>query len=209
VTARREQQWITIGVKDQGPGISKDRVDSVLQGHGMAVARALGEQHGGRLAVESAPGAGATFLVYLRHAAVIQRQPPRTASPAADRSTTPHRSRILVADDDPDLRDIVTEALEANGFTVFAAADGQEALDVLSAQDVDLAVLDLQMPRRSGQDVISEVRNGGRQPDLPVVVLTGSLDERQPHALGADVLLTKPTDLRRLVSEIRSLLERS
>ncbi len=204
VTARRENQWIAIGIKDQGPGIEKGRVNSVLQGHGMAVSKALVEQHGGRLAIESAPGAGATFLVYLRHAPASRAPAPRTERPPG-----PQRGRILVADDDPDLRDIVTEALEANGFSVLAAADGQEALDVLSAEDVDLAVLDLQMPRRTGQEVIKEVRNGGRQPDLPVVVLTGSLDERQSHALGADVLLTKPTDLRRLVSEIRSLLERS
>jgi signal transduction histidine kinase/CheY-like chemotaxis protein len=211
VTARREPRWIAIGVEDQGPGISKDRVNSVLQGHGMAVTKALVEQQGGRLAVESAPGAGATFFIYLRHAPASRAQAPRT-SPAeeyeAEPLPPPQRSRILVADDDPDLRDIVTEALEANGFTVFAAADGQEALDVLSAEDVDLAVLDLQMPRRTGQEVIKEVRHGDRQPHLPVVVLTGSLDEREPHALGANVLLTKPTDLRRLVAEVRSLLER-
>ncbi len=84
---------------------------------------------------------------------------------------------------------------EADGVTVFAAADGQEALDILAAEEVDLAVLDLQMPRRTARDVNREVRNEERHPNVPVVVLTGSLDERHPHAFGADVLLTETDEL--------------
>jgi signal transduction histidine kinase/CheY-like chemotaxis protein len=205
VSAWPEKGMVVLAVRDQGPGIGPGRRDTVLGSAGLATSKALVEQHGGRMAIESTPGAGATFLLYLPEAPARHAEPPVSAGPAIE----PPAVRILVADDDDDLRGIVTEALEAQGFAVLAAEDGQQAKEVLEREHVDLAVLDLNMPHLTGYEVIREVRRGTRHRDLPVLVLTGSVDEREsPDSLGADVLLTKPTDLRRLVLEIKSLLNR-
>jgi signal transduction histidine kinase/ActR/RegA family two-component response regulator len=181
---------VGIAVHDAGPGVAPDPISAALVAH-----------QRGRIVIDRPQGGGTTVSLYLPQAPLQTRQARGTATVAT--------ARILVADDDPDLRDIVTEALESSGFSVIAAEDGQRALELLAQEHVDLAVLDFNMPNVRGDEVIRSVRSGERQPHLPIVMLTGSFDERHvPAGLGADVLLTKPADLRRLVREIHSLLGR-
>ena len=221
----RRDGMVCLAVADRGTGISAESLGRIFHrfqrgdhdrasgtpgtGLGLAISRAIVEQHGGRIAVESAPGAGSTFMVYLPQAPQSAEAAPRAAAGVVQADTAAPPARLLVADDDPDVRDIVTEALERRGFTVTAAADGQQALDILDEQAFDAAVLDLQMPRCTGHEVIRTLRAAGRNQRLPIVVLTGNEgDAELVSGAGADVLLTKPTDLRRLVAEIESLLER-
>ena len=109
----------------------------------------------------------------------------------------------------------IIDRVRIDGFSSTSAVvtesqlTANQAEAILEREPVDLVVLDLNMPHRTGYDVIRTIRGGARQPALPILVLTGSIDERETSgSLGADVLLTKPTDLRRLVTEIRALLAR-
>jgi CheY-like chemotaxis protein len=207
--ARRDQAWVVLDVHSAGnalpPGLSFGGV--------LELPTALVEQCGGRLTIKRSDVGGTRFIVRLRQSDDVRMQAPRvtpaTVFPRGGQAIQPGGARILLADDDPDLRDIVSEALQSQGFTVFTARDGVQADALLAAEAIDLAILDLRMPLRSGGEVIRGIRHGTRQPGLPILVLTGSIDEREaPDSLGADVLLTKPTDLRRLIAEVSALLAR-
>jgi DNA-binding response OmpR family regulator len=119
---------------------------------------------------------------------------------------------ILVAEDDPDLQSLLRHALESDGYAVYIAADGQEALDQYDALSPDLLVLDIMMPRLSGFEVLRELRgDDARRQDVPVLVLTsrsGEDDVLTGFELGVDDYLTKPFVIGELRARVRALVAR-
>jgi two-component system phosphate regulon response regulator PhoB len=119
---------------------------------------------------------------------------------------------ILVADDDADIRDLVTFKLEQAGYRVVAVADGPLAIDAVRAELPDLAVLDLMMPGLSGLDVCAEIRRDPASAHLPVIMLTARVQEQDVamgFATGADDYVTKPFSPRELLSRVQALLARA
>jgi CheY-like chemotaxis protein len=120
-------------------------------------------------------------------------------------------SRILVVDDDPDLRILVHKALSQDGYIVSEAATGQEALALIDAQAPDLLVLDLFMPKQGGLEVLTVLRSRSATAALPVLVLTALDDEVNTRAgfeLGATDYLTKPFSIPQLAARVRACLSR-
>ena len=116
---------------------------------------------------------------------------------------------ILIAEDEPSFRNVVAAFLRDKGYEVLAAADGQEALDILRRERVDLALLDLMLPRIGGGDVIAAIRNDPRLAGLPVVVLTATRltpveEALQPHVQAW--ILKSTVSLRKLLETIRRIL---
>ncbi|MFQ5971490.1 MAG: response regulator transcription factor [Alphaproteobacteria bacterium] len=119
------------------------------------------------------------------------------------------RQTIALVDDDRNILTSVTMALEAEGFEVRAYADGDEALRGLLARPVDLAVLDIKMPRMDGMELLSRLRH---QSKLPVIFLTSKddeVDEVLGFRMGADDYITKPFSQRLLIERIRAVLRRA
>jgi len=119
--------------------------------------------------------------------------------------------RILVVEDEEHLAIGIKFNLEAEGFEVTTAGDGQTALDLLAAADppIDLVVLDLMLPGMSGYAVCEAIR--GRGSDVPIVMLTARTlveDRIRGFDAGTDVYLQKPFDLDELISIVRNLLAR-
>ncbi len=116
---------------------------------------------------------------------------------------------ILVADDEPHIGRIIKMKLEQGPFRVSLAYDGQEALDFVNSEDqVDLAVLDLMMPKLSGLDVLRQIREQERFKNLPCIILTAGGDakhERDALALGATQFLTKPFSPKKLYALVARL----
>ena len=116
---------------------------------------------------------------------------------------------ILVADDEPHIGRIIKMKLEQGPFRVSLAYDGQEALDLINGGDqVDLALLDLMMPKLSGLDVLKQVRAQERFQLLPCIILTAGGDakhERDALALGATQFLTKPFSPKKLYALVARL----
>jgi two-component system response regulator MprA len=123
---------------------------------------------------------------------------------------TPGGGRVLVVDDDPDVRDSLARALRLSGYAVSTAVHGADALDAVARSPVDLIVLDVQMPVVDGFDACRMLRARGDA--TPVLVLTAraAVDDRVTGLeVGADDYLVKPFALRELLARVRALLRRS
>jgi DNA-binding response OmpR family regulator len=119
--------------------------------------------------------------------------------------------RILVADDDAVVREVVRRYLERDGFTVVETADGPTSAEVLARNEIDLAVLDVMMPPPDGIELCRTVR-AGAHPDTPIILLT-ALGEEEDRVLGlrsgADDYLVKPFSPRELALRVASVLRRA
>ena len=113
-------------------------------------------------------------------------------------------SNVLVVDDDVGIRKVVTLTLRLEGAEVCEASDGLEALEILSQEQVDLVILDLEMPRMDGRETFLEARREGYEG--PVMILSGYGARVAAEALSADDALDKPFDPEELVSHVRRLL---
>ncbi|HEY5649945.1 MAG TPA: response regulator transcription factor [Acidimicrobiia bacterium] len=116
--------------------------------------------------------------------------------------------RILVVDDDRELREMLTRYLEAEGFAVFGVSEGQSALARFESMKPDLVVLDVAMPKVDGLEVLRRIRS---QSTVHVIMLTAKAEEVDRVlglTLGADDYVTKPFSPRELVARIRAVLRR-
>lgn len=115
---------------------------------------------------------------------------------------------ILVVDDDSHIRKLIRIYLEKNQFSVLEAADGQEALDILSHTKVDLAIVDVMMPRIDGIELTEDIRS---YLDIPILMVTAkgeSKDKVRGFNAGSDDYLVKPFDPVELILRVKSLLKR-
>ncbi len=120
----------------------------------------------------------------------------------------PTKPRVLVADDEGRIRDLVRGYLEAEGFEVDTAADGAEALNLARASNPDLVMLDVMMPGIDGIEVLRRLRT---ESDVYVIMLTARADEVDTLiglSVGADDYVTKPFSPRELVARIKTVLRR-
>jgi CheY-like chemotaxis protein len=118
-------------------------------------------------------------------------------------------SQILIVDDDPFIRMLVTDVLEMEGYTVRAAADGAAGLFEYTSMRPDCVVLDVMMPGLDGFEVLRRIRALEDVPPVPVVMLTASTEAestRSAWTVGADFFLGKPFEPEQLVEVLESLL---
>jgi DNA-binding response OmpR family regulator len=117
--------------------------------------------------------------------------------------------RVLVVDDEPVVREVVVSYLQREGYRAVEAADGSEALKIITATPPDLVVLDVMLPEVDGFSVLSRVRKLG---DVPVILLTARTEESDRVlglGLGADDYVVKPFSPRELVARVQSVLRRT
>jgi len=124
---------------------------------------------------------------------------------------TPARKKILVADDEPDVLNLLALNLQRAGFEVLKAEDGEQALKVAREELPSLLVLDLMMPKLSGLEVTKLLKQSPQTARIPVVMLTAKADEVDRIVgleLGADDYVTKPFSPREIVLRVQSVLRR-
>ncbi|MBE6068017.1 MAG: response regulator transcription factor [Clostridium lundense] len=117
--------------------------------------------------------------------------------------------KILVVDDEQNILNVVKAYLEKDGFNVVTAMDGETALNIFNMETIHLIVLDLMLPKLSGEEVCSKIRAAST---VPIIMLTAKADEDERIegiSIGADDYLTKPFSARELVARVRALLRRS
>ncbi len=186
-------------------------------GLGLSTAYGIVSQSGGSIRVVSELGAGATFTITLAADTADQREPAEPLAETAARKTlrpelvTADDSAaptILVAEDEPAVRALVEHVLRTAGFTVIAAVDGREALDLARAlPTIDLLLTDVMMPRLNGPDLAEALRD--QRPDQRVLFMSGFTNDvlGERGIISPDVeLLTKPFAPDDLIARIREML---
>ena len=148
--------------------------------------------------------------VLLVDAAAGDAPPPLPPAPAEAGRTENSKPKVLVADDDPQMRRLVRAVLERDGAQVIEAEDGLDALDLVGSNQFDLIVLDMDMPRLGGLGVLEELGASVATAQIPVIVLTARADETEARALdlGARDYLTKPIRPTTLAARVRAVLRR-
>jgi PAS domain S-box-containing protein len=215
-TALAPGRYATLLVRDTGHGMTDEVRQRIFEpffttkevgkgtGLGLSMAYGVVSQSGGDITVESAPGHGTTFAVYL----------PATAPEAVRPATTPravargHES-VLVVDDDADILAMLTRALTHAGYRVLAAGGGPNALAILDtdAGEVDLLVTDVKMPGMDGRELADAVR--ARRPDIRVLFTSGYAENAlSDHGVLAEGVhfIAKPFTLQALTDRIRHVL---
>ena len=134
----------------------------------------------------------------------------RHASGAADSEDMNVTRTVLVADDDPDIQNLVALRLERSGYCVIRASDGREALDLALRARPDLAVLDITMPRLDGCEVTRTLRANAETAEMPIILLTARVQDDDVEiglAAGATDHLKKPFSPQELGARVSSILE--
>ncbi|MGH7207865.1 MAG: ATP-binding response regulator, partial [Nitrospiraceae bacterium] len=162
---------------------------------GLSIVKDLVERHGGTITVRSELGKGSDFSFTVPLRLTLEKGSPSPPTGA---------SRLLVADDDPDIRQLLSDRLTSDGYVVHTAADGREALKAIRSQKFDALIADINMPEVSGLEVLRKVRE--EQPSLPVIIITAA--EARERALaavqaGAQAYLLKPFD----AGELKQIVE--
>ncbi|MGH7560037.1 MAG: ATPase, T2SS/T4P/T4SS family [Gemmatimonadales bacterium] len=121
------------------------------------------------------------------------------------------KTRILIADDDRQMRRLVRGILEREGYEVVESADGLDALDAIESGPFDLMILDIDMPRLDGLGVLEELRARVLTSSIPVIVLTARVDDTEAQVLdlGAQDYLSKPVQPQSLQARVRAVLRRA
>jgi PAS domain S-box-containing protein len=219
VGARRAGSDVEIWVMDRGPGIAPEDVGRLFRkfqqldgktvravggtGLGLAICRGIVEEHGGRISVDSRPGAGATFSVRL--------PVPGTAGAAPIQDVPDERREeaplVLVVDDEADVRTLLRDVLQGAGFRVIEAGRVLEGVELARQRRPDVITMDLMLPDLDGFEAIRLLREQPETRETPVVVLSAiEVEPGDPRALGATICLGKPFSSADLLSAIHSHL---
>ena len=197
--------YILLEIADDGPGMDDEIRRHVFEpfyttketGHGLGLAAVLGiiRAHSGGVRLATRAGKGTSFQILWPIADTPNRAP--TPPPTVVSRT------VLVIDDEVLVRDVVARMIEDLGYTAVTATDGASGLAMLDHQQIDAVLVDLTMPRMSGADVITAVRE--RRPKLPVILCSGfDRDGRGP--VQADAYLPKPFPIDVLERTLAKLL---
>jgi PAS domain S-box-containing protein len=216
----RPGQWVRLSVRDSGGGMTAEVKAHLFEpffttkaagkgtGLGLATVDGIVAQSGGHIEVESAPGRGTAFHVYLPRATDAPAEaPPRTAAAARARSG---EETILVVEDDPLVRNVTLRALRGAGYRVLVAASGNEAVSLVEGHTgrLDLVVSDVVMPGLSGPQAVEALRR--LRPGLRALYLSGhpqdAIADRGVLELGVE-FLPKPFTAAGLLDRVRALLE--
>lgn len=205
---------IRIVVADDGPGMNSQTLQRITEpffttkargkgtGLGLAMVQRFVQQSGGALRIESRPGHGTTFSIYLPRAEGLGA--PKSVNRSDENGfDAPGRAfeTVLLVDDDAELCAIIAEGLSDDGFDVIVAPDAQAALVLLRTRAIDALVTDVDMPDMTGSDLVAQVRASGS--DIPCLFMTGIANEA---ALDGETVVQKPFNPAVLHYALRRIL---
>ncbi len=223
--ARREvaggtPAMLAIEVSDTGIGMTADQVSRLFQpftqaeasttrrfggtGLGLAITRRLVELMQGTITVQSTPKEGTTFTVRVPAELVASPVPAPATAPVGNAAMA-HKGTVLVIDDEPNSRDMLTRVLQKDGYRVISAANGREGLERAQADRPDVITLDIMMQGMDGWSVLSQLKADGATADIPVVIVSIIDDRNLGLTLGAADHVGKPIDREQFTTVIRRL----
>ncbi|MDZ8049929.1 MAG: PAS domain S-box protein [Aulosira sp. ZfuVER01] len=235
VTCRIQQRndGVCISVIDTGIGIAPEDQPKVFEkfrqvgdtltdkpkgtGLGLPICKQIVDHHGGRIWVESEPGKGSTFSFLIPTYTSERKDSTNLNLDALVKQLKEHvittntvleenRKTILVVDDDANIRELLRQQLENEGYNVREAKDGMDAIQQIKTNRPDLILLDVMMPQINGFDVAAVLKNDPHTSDIPIIILSIIENKERGYHIGIDRYLTKPINTEQLRNEIGSLL---
>ena len=184
LSTRSETGKILIFFSDDGPGIPHENLRRIFEpffttksvgkgtGLGLSICQGIIGEHGGRIDVVSTIGRGTTFIIELP----VQRWVPQPLpEPSFVRATTGSRRRILVVEDEPQIRQLLEDVIRVAGHEVQTAANGRVALDMIEQEKFDLIITDVKMPEISGAEFYAALKRKGAALEQRLIFVTGDL----------------------------------
>ena len=220
-----DQQVARFAVGDTGVGIPEDVIDKIFDqffqadssttrrhggsGLGLAISRQLVGMMGGVIQVDSKPGEGSAFHFTIAAPIALPPSPEREEPLAA-----PNKSlRVLVAEDNPSMQQILRALLEAGGHQLTVVSNGRDAVAMAASHSFDVILMDVMMPVMDGPTAVLRIRElGGRSGGIPIIALTASAlvgDRDQYLAAGMTDYLSKPIDVAALFAALGRATARS
>lgn len=212
--------YVRLSVRDTGVGMSEEVLANIFEpffttkgagkgtGLGLAVVHGVVRQAGGEIVVESVPDEGTTFHLYFREACISEDPGDSFAAVQSSRGS----ETILLAEDDEAVRSLFKMALESQGYKVFAARDGKEAIRTMEklADPPHILITDVVMPEMSGRELAEVFR--AKFPNIPVLFVSGYTDDmilRHGIVEAHEAFLAKPFSPLGLARKVRGVLDKS
>ncbi len=230
---QQKNDGVCISVIDTGMGIALEDQPKVFEkfrqvgdtltdkpkgtGLGLPICKQIIDHHGGEIWVESELGKGSTFSFLipihisdckvttdLNFDALVKQLKEHVITT----NTIQHKNRktILVVDDDINIRELLRQQLENEGYDVQEAKDGMNAIQQIKINRPDLIILDVMMPQINGFDVAAVLKHDPQTADIPIIILSIVENKERGYHIGIDRYLTKPINTEQLLNEIGSLL---
>jgi CheY-like chemotaxis protein len=211
-------RYAVITIEDTGEGIDDDTKEKIFEpffttkevgkgtGLGLAMVYGIIQQHEGYIDVQSEFGKGTTFTIYLP----LVAKPIEETVPFIKTITKRGHETVLLAEDDPHVRELTKEVLEGYGYKVLDATDGENALHVFhkNKDNIGLLLLDVIMPKRNGKEVYNVIKQG--KPDIKVLFISG-YDADIIHKKGVldkgFSFISKPVSPDELLYKVREVLD--
>jgi PAS domain S-box-containing protein len=213
--------WVIFEVADTGIGMTEEQTARIFQpftqadtsttrryggtGLGLSITKHFCELMGGTISVDSAPGKGTVFTIWLPEDVGLAQDLRGPAPPQGDASPQEPVSPstcILVIDDDPSVRDLIQRQLARDGYVVATAAGGEEGLEKARALHPAVITLDVLMPGMDGWAVLSALKGDPRLAEIPVIILSMTDDRNIGFSLGAADFMPKPVERERLLEMV-------
>ncbi len=229
------REWVDFEIADTGIGIAADKIDELFEeftqadasttreyggtGLGLAITRRFCEMLGGSIDVRSTLGEGSAFTIRLPVQMSDQRRQMLSAMETATATGAPDavsevlaavdssgvRGKVLVIDDDPTIRELLSRSLCRDGYEVLLAEDGDHGLEIARAEKPVAITLDVMMPGTDGWSVLKALKADAATVSIPVIMITIVDDKSLGYTLGAAEYLTKPIDRRQLLEAMHRL----
>ena len=211
--------YVCLTLRDTGQGMTPDIVEHIFEpffttkgvgegtGMGLAIVHGIVTSHGGAITVESTPGQGTTFTIYLPR--IANTAPAETNAPAE--GIRHGKGRILFVDDEEMLAHVGQKLLTHLGYDAVACTSSLDALETFRAapQRFDLVITDQTMPAMTGVTLVAELRR--IRPDIPIILCTGFshlINAEKAQALGVDAFVMKPGVTQELAVTIQQVLDK-